>query len=290
MERKFRVRELILGIEGLALLRNAVDGEDDFVNSRIEEIQRFATPLDEPSLASRNDVSELGVAAGYAAWAAIYDSLPNFLIEAEQPVVHDLFNRGPIGDALDAACGTGRHTTALVASGYKTIGVDQSPEMVAVARRKVPEAEFRIGHLENLPLDDSSVDVAVCGLALTHLPDLSAGINELARVVRPGGKVIISDPHPMIVLLNGQFHFNYRPGRLAFVRNHVHLVSDYLAAFSAAGLSIHACREPLFTGRLAPSGYEELIPEAARAAWEGIPSALIWELTVSPCLMPPTTR
>lgn len=281
MERKFRVRELILGIEGLALLRNAVDGEDDFVNARIEEIQRLATQLDEPSLDSRKDVSELGVAAGYAAWAAIYDSLPDFLIEAEQPVVHDLFDRGPIGDALDAACGTGRHTAALVARGYKTIGVDQSPEMVAVAQQKVPEAEFRIGHLENLPLDDGSVDLAVCGLALTHLPDLSAGINELARVVRPGGRVIVSDLHPMMVLLQGQCHFDYQPGQLAFVRNHVHLVSDYLAAFSAVSLSIHACGEPLFTGRLAPSGYEELIPEAARAAWAGLPSALIWELTVS---------
>jgi SAM-dependent methyltransferase len=283
VERKFRVSELILGLEGLALLRNVVDGDDDFINARIEEIRRFATQLDEPSLSGKGpDATELGVAAGYAAAASIYDSLPDFLIEAEEPVVHDLLGCRPIGDALDAACGTGRHTTALVAQGHKTIGVDQSPEMIAVAHQKVPDAEFRIGHLENLPLDDSSVDLAVCGLALTHLTDLSAGINELARVVRPGGRVIISDLHPVMVLLQGQFHFNYRPGQLAFIRNHVHLVSHYLAAFSAANLFVHACREPLFTGRLTPSGYEELIPEAARAAWADIPSALIWELTVSP--------
>lgn len=282
MERKYRAHELTLGIEGLALLRNAVDGDEDFINARIEEIQRFAAQHHEPSPTnSCTDVSELGVSDGYAAWAGIYDSLPNFLNEAEQPVVHGILDRGPTGDALDAACGTGRHTSALVARGYQTIGVDQSPEMVELAQQKVPEATFRIGDLENLPLDDRSVDLAVCGLALTHLPDLSAGINELARVVRPGGRVIISDLHPMMVLLQGQAHFSYRPGRLAFVRNHVHLVSHYLMAFAAAGLSVRTCWEPLFTGQLPPSGHEELISEAAKAAWEGIPSALIWELTVS---------
>lgn len=283
MERKYRARELILGIEGLALLRNAVDGDETFINARVEEIRRFAAQPDEPSPTSRlTDVRELGVAAGYAAWAALYDSLPNFLIEAEQPVVHGLLDHGPTGDALDAACGTGRHTTALVARDFKTIGVDQSPEMVAVARQKVPEAEFRIGDLENLPLDDSSVDLAVCGLALTHLPDLPAGINELARVIRPGGRLIISDLHPVMVLLQGQAHFSCGPDQLAFVRNHVHLVSHYLDAFATAGLSIRTCREPLFTGQLPPTGHEELISHAAKAAWEGMPSALIWELTVSP--------
>lgn len=282
MERQFRVRELILGIEGLALLRNAVDGDDDFVDARMEEIRRFATQHDEPSLVSRQvDVSELDVAVGYAAWAGIYDSLPNFLIEAEQPVVHDLLDRGPIGDALDAACGTGRHTAALVTRGYRTIGVDQSPEMVAVAEQKAPGAEFRVGHLENLPIDDNSVDIAVCGLALTHLAELSTAVNELGRVVRPGGRVIISDLHPVMVLLQGQAHFSYRPDQLGFIRNYVHLVSDYLAAFSVAGLSVRLCQEPLFTGRLPPSGHEELVPEAAKAAWEGMPSALIWELTPS---------
>lgn len=282
MERRFRERELILGLEGLALLRNAVDSDDDFINARIEEIQRFATQHDELSPSSRKvDVTELDVGAGYAAWADIYDSLPNFLIEAEQPVVHGLFDLGPVGAAVDTACGTGRHTTALVTRGYKTIGVDQSPEMVAIAQHKAPGAEFRIGRLESLPLDDGSVDLAVCGLALTHLPDLSAAISELARVVRPGGRVIISDLHPIMILLCGQAHFDYRPGRLAFIRNHVHLVSDYLAAFSAMGLAVRSCHEPLFTGRLAPGGHEEQIPEAARAAWDGIPSALIWEVTVS---------
>jgi ubiquinone/menaquinone biosynthesis C-methylase UbiE len=186
-----------------------------------------------------------------------------------------------VGDALDAACGTGRHTAALVARGYKTIGIDQSPEMVALARQKAPNAEFRIGYLENLPLADSSVDLAVCGLALTHLRDLSVAIKELARVVRPGGRVIISDRHPVMVLILGQDYFGYRPGQLAFVRNHVHLVGHYLRAFSAAHLLIRSCQEPLYTGRLTPFGYEELIPEAARAAWAGIPSALVWELIVS---------
>lgn len=277
MQRKYRDRELMLGLAGLALLRNVVDGDEEFINARIEEIKRLVT---QPLSRRCPDAIELDVAAGYAAGATIYDSSPNSLMEAEEPVVHGLIDRGPVGDALDVACGTGRYTEILVARGYKTIGVDQSPEMVALAREKVPTAEFRIGHLENLPLADSSVDLAVCGLALTHLSEVSTAIKELARVVRPGGRVIISDRHPLLVLIQGQDYFSYRPGQLAFVRNHVHLVSHYIDAFSAARLLIRSCEEPLYTGRLIPSGYEELIPEATRAAWAGIPSALVWELIV----------
>jgi ubiquinone/menaquinone biosynthesis C-methylase UbiE len=279
MERRVRFHELILGIEGLALLRNSFDGDDQFMNARVEEIRRFAVGPDEKPPAGQMGMRELDAADGYAAWSATYDSLPNSIVQVEQPVVHRLFGQGPAaGVAVDAACGTGRHSAALAAHGYRVIGVDQSDEMLAVARGKVPGAEFRVGRLQRLPLDDDCADLVVCALALTHLADLSAGVDELARVVRPGGRVIISDLHPLLVLLHGQALFAHGPGRLAFVRNHTHLVSDYLAAFAKAGLTVRGCVEPLFNGLLPPGGYEEAVSEAAKAAWRGMPWAIVWEL------------
>ncbi|MER6051529.1 class I SAM-dependent methyltransferase [Streptomyces sp. NPDC001793] len=276
MDREFRVRELLLGIEGLALLRHALDADEDFLKARAEEIRAFVTGEGGPLPDGGTALDELDAAAGYASWAARYDSLPSSFIEVEEPVVHALMDRGPVGTALDAACGTGRQTAALAARGYRTIGVDQSPEMLAQARRKVPDAKFRPGYLENLPIDDESIDLAVCSLAMTHLPDVSSGIAELARVLRPGGRIILSDLHPFVISLQGQCVFVRDTDQLAFVRNHVHLPGRYLAAFHAAGLTVRECHEPVFNGRLAPGGYEEAIPDAARAAWDGIPLVIVW--------------
>lgn len=277
MGNEFRVRELILGIEGLALLRTAIDADDAFLDERVAEIRKFAAQEADGLPGGGAAVSELDAADGYAAWSAVYDSLPSSYIEVEEPLVQRLLDQGPVGDALDAACGTGRTTEALVARGYRTVGVDQSPEMLEHARKKAPQAEFRQGRLERLPLDDASVDLAVSTLALTHLPDLTAGVAELARVVRPGGRVVISDLHPFVVTLQGQCLFVQGDDRLAFVRNHVHLPSHYIDAFTSAGLTVRACFEPVFNGRLAPGGYEEFIADAARAAWDGIPIVIVWE-------------
>ncbi|MGW1372935.1 class I SAM-dependent methyltransferase [Streptomyces sp. NPDC002446] len=277
MDSEFRVRELVLGIEGLALLRRAMDGDEEFLQARVAEIRDFASGRGGPLPDGGAAVSELDAAAGYAAWATVYDSLPSSFIEVEEPVVHKLLERGPAGTALDAACGTGRQTAALTARGHRTIGVDQSPQMLERARRNAPGAEFRHGLLEDLPLPDGSVDLAVCSLALTHLPDLTPAVAELARVLRPGGRIILSDIHPFVTSLQGQCLFVKGDGELAFVRNHVHLPSSYLTAFAEAGLSVRSCHEPVFNGRLAPGGYEESIADAARAAWEGIPLVIVWE-------------
>ncbi|MFE0377830.1 class I SAM-dependent methyltransferase [Streptomyces inhibens] len=281
MDSEFRVRELVLGIEGLALLRHAMDGDEKFLQERVAEILAFASGRGAPLPDGGAAVSELDAAAGYAAWSTVYDSLPSAFIEVEEPVVHELLDHGPVGTALDAACGTGRQTAALTARGYRTIGVDQSPEMLARARHNAPDAEYRRGRLEELPLDDDSVDLAVCSLAMTHLPDLTTAVAELTRVVRPGGRIVLSDMHPFALSLQGQCLFVKGAGQLAFVRNHVHLPSSYLTAFTKVGLSVRSCHEPVFNGRLAPGGYEESIADAARAAWEGIPLVIVWEAVKS---------
>ncbi|MFE2934338.1 class I SAM-dependent methyltransferase [Streptomyces sp. NPDC059278] len=276
---EFRVRELVLGIEGLALLRHAVDGDEKFLQERVAEIRRFA--LDEEKLPDGGAlVSELDAAAGYASWSAVYDSLPSSYIEVEEPVVRTILDGIAPGVALDAACGTGRQTRALTAAGHRVIGVDQSPQMIAKAREHAPDADFRAGHLERLPLDDDSVDLAVCSLAMTHLPDLAPAVAELARVVRPGGRIVVSDLHPFVIALQGQCLFVHGSEELAFVRNHVHLPSRYLDAFGRSGLRVRGCHEPLFNGRLAPGGYEEFIAEAAHAAWDGLPIVVVWDVEV----------
>jgi ubiquinone/menaquinone biosynthesis C-methylase UbiE len=116
----------------------------------------------------------------------------------EQPIVREIFDSLPVGVTLDAACGTGRHTAYLASLGHKVIGVDTSPEMLVRARRKMPDGEFYEADLHDLPLADDSVDLVVCAIALSHVPDLAQALTELVRVLRPNGHLVISDSRGLI--------------------------------------------------------------------------------------------
>src|SRR5262249_45287128 len=157
----------VVGIEGLALLR-AWMTDPDSARARFRELAQMAANPDAGPLSLHIDVPPEDVRSGYARWAESYDALRNPLIHVEEPAVHGLVDSLPAGRALDAACGTGRHARHLRARGHRVIGVDATPEMLDLARRAVPDADFRLGDLTALPVETGSVDLTVCALALTH--------------------------------------------------------------------------------------------------------------------------
>ena len=109
-------------------------------------------------------------------------------------VVEEAGLRG--GRVLDAGCGTGRFAAELADSGIARVwGVDQSPEMLAVARAKTRRAEFREARLDSLPFKSGWFDAAVAWLVV-HLVDRPAAFAELRRVLAPGGRlaVVTFDP------------------------------------------------------------------------------------------------
>jgi SAM-dependent methyltransferase len=278
MSAKPTLGELLLGIEGLALLRLAFGADADARRARVNEIRALLARLeDAPELAAPLAAPEYDLMQGYGLWSKTYDQ-PLRLFPVEEPAKHRLLDPLPASVVLDAACGTGRYSTYLAERGHRVIGVDRSPAMLAKAREKLPESTFRDGDLEALPLASGSVDVAVCALALVHLPEVGRAIAELARVVRPGGRVIISDVHPFLVLLGWQAQFRTASGGSGFMRLHPHLPSDYCQAFAAAGLRVRACHEPRLTPEAAVIPAAEPLPEANRAAWVGLPGVLSWDL------------
>ncbi len=268
--------DFILGFEGLGIMRSwTVDPEG--VKARVRGIVEMAGRLGEEPWSNPEVVGEKTVTDGYAEWAAVYDAPNNPVLLAEEPAVREIVAGYPAGDALDAGCGTGRHAAYLAAAGHRVIGVDATPEMLEQARAKVPAARFETGDLTALPLPDGAVDLAVCSFALTHCADLGPPVGELARVVRPGGHIVISDVHPFSVALGGQAR--YRAAQRGFVRNHVHLVSDYLAAFRAAGLEAARCVEPLWGDEeIATFPFADDFPDMLDAAVRGLPIVIVWEL------------
>jgi demethylmenaquinone methyltransferase / 2-methoxy-6-polyprenyl-1,4-benzoquinol methylase len=91
---------------------------------------------------------------------------------------------------LDACCGTGDLAVAAGKAGAGTVvGVDFSERMLERARRKAPEVEWIRADVLELPFEDASFDSAVVGFGVRNVEDLEAGIRELRRVLRAGGRL-----------------------------------------------------------------------------------------------------
>ena len=276
MARQVSLRELLVGVEGLAILRHLYDGTDAGAGRRLAELREV---LDGAAFDLAEPTAELDPKAGYSLWSDSYDEPDNPIVALEEVVVHDLIGPLSRGRALDAACGTGRHAAQLVRLGHQVLGIDLTPEMLERARDRVPDAEFRTGDLRKLPAPDASFEVIVCGLALSHLPELGGAMRELARVLAPGGHLIVSVLHPFQALLGWHAPFTGSDGRRGFVREHPHLHGDYLTAFAAAGLEQRACVEPQITERQLTAKRRAFrhLPEATAEAYLGLPAVLVWD-------------
>jgi demethylmenaquinone methyltransferase / 2-methoxy-6-polyprenyl-1,4-benzoquinol methylase len=90
---------------------------------------------------------------------------------------------------LDAACGTGDLAIEASRAGARVVGLDFSGAMLERARRKAPELEWLQGDLLALPFEDGEFDAATVGFGIRNVADLEAGLRELRRVVRPGGRL-----------------------------------------------------------------------------------------------------
>jgi SAM-dependent methyltransferase len=280
----------LLGLEGIALL-DAWAGDHDraFTDARLAEIRRL---LDDEKLRDRGVVAErVSTVLAYKQQAAGYDAeAGGGLFATDEPIVADYLSGREPGVALDAACGTGRFAEFLSRRGHRVIGVDSSPDMLAYARRRVPDGEFRLGELDRLPLPDDSVDVIVCALALVHVPRLQPVLAEFARVLRPGGDLVISDIHHELVTRGSVITARGPAGQPWVAATYRHQLGDYLRPALGLGLQVRRCEEPdaIRTDRPRsepateigdwqdwPFSLMDYLPSAARAAG-GRPSLVIW--------------
>jgi SAM-dependent methyltransferase len=297
----------LLGLEGLALMRAwAGEYDEDFVRARLAEVRAL---LDDEVLTGHPGVRVTGGATGdaYRQWAPSYDDPGNELLELDLPLIDEILADVPAGDAVDAACGTGRLAARLAARGHRVTGVDESGAMLEQARARVGGVRFVAGSLHDLPLAADSADVLTTGLALTHVPDLGPSFLEFARVLRPGGTAIVSDVHPELLYRGSVVKSETASGEAQVASFHRHSVADYVRAALMAGFRLRRLEEvrnapvgdpdpspeeprtepgtepgieprtELGPWRLWPWTLLDRIPEAARAAWDN-PALLVLHL------------
>lgn len=190
----------------------------------------------------------------------------------ERPAMLDLAGDVAGRRILDAGCGSGPLFAALRDRGAVMTGFDRSTAMLELARRRLGDgADLRVADLgKPLPFPDSAFDDVVVSLVLHYLEDWSAPLAELRRVLRPGGRLILSVNHPMLLKLlrpdtdyfatsqwSEEHSFNGQAGVLTYWHRPLHAMTD---AFTAAGFRTAVISEP----PPAPSA-RELFPDALPA-------------------------
>ncbi len=160
-------------------------------------------------MTSNSPHAERGSAAAYDAVADAYAA------ENASSLLNEYYNRPAIrallGDVagrhvLDAGCGSGPTLVDLVAGGARAVGIDGSPAMIDIARERVgSKVELKVADLaDSLPFDDGVFDDVVCSLALHYLEDWATPLAEMKRVLKPGGRLVLSVEHPFAIWLGAR--------------------------------------------------------------------------------------
>lgn len=228
----------------------------------------------DPTLFDSSGGNFVSPAAGFDLLAPTYDQRlagnPVLILESAAVLAALPDVRGMA--IADMGCGTGRYALQMSRMGAEiVIGVDISGEMLAVAAKKAERGglsgyvSWRQGDLlERLPISDASVDLVVCALTLSFLPDTLGALRELSRILSPTGSLIISDYHPH-GLAQARAEAAQRDGNkekapyLRFtsdrggdcrIARHVHTISNLFDAGREAGLTLSQLTELVADPRL----------------------------------------
>lgn len=160
---------------------------------------------------------------------------------------------------LDAGCGSGPLSEALRARGAIVAGFDSSPAMLELARERLgADADLQVADISRpLPFVDGAFDDVVVSLVLHYLQDWTAPLSELRRVLKPGGRLLLSVNHPRILeasdpdadyfsvtQYSDEYTFtNGQSWELTFWHRPLHAMTD---AFTEAGFRIAVISEPPF--------------------------------------------
>lgn len=185
--------------------------------------------------------------APYAAWRnTALGAVTNAL---EQRLILELVGEAGGHRILDAGCGDGALACELAAIGAEVTGVDGDPAMLSVARERASSAGLDVtfveSRLERLPFPDGSFDVVVAVTVLCFVPDASAAVRELTRVLRPGGRLVIGELGRYSVwaaIRRIRGWLGSRTWRAARFRT----ASDLRALAGQAGLTVEAVRGSVF--------------------------------------------
>src|SRR5262245_35220387 len=218
--------------------------------------------------------TKLAALPAYQLWSETWESDPSAIVALESrwaaPWLADL--RGKT--VLDISCGAGRWIAYAQAQGATVFGTDLCREMLQQASKK-PGVAGRLAQADStcLPLARATADVAICALSLGHMTPIEPAISELARIVRPGGCLIVTDFHPDALQRGWKRTFRSN-GQLYEVETYPYTKQRLIESARDSGLELQDLLEPCFDVPESPiflqAGKPELFDET-----RGIPAVLL---------------
>ena len=193
-------------------------------------------------LESDHIFQEVDTLKGYAIWAPTYAKGRNPLIEAEEAPVEELIKGLPISSVLDVGAGTGRYAIKLARRGAAVAAIDQSPQMLDLARQAARSEglniDFRLASLDDdLPFEAGRFNFLVCALMLSHIPDLDLAVQKFYHVLQEAGYLLITAYHPDIINYGWRTVFD-RPGITYGLPNVSRTRAEYLDTLTARGFTL----------------------------------------------------
>jgi SAM-dependent methyltransferase len=182
-------------------------------------------------------VERPGVRGGYDAWSHSYDHTPNPLVALDRRHTMGLLRPGAGERVLDAGCGTGANLRALCEAGTRPVGIDFSPGMLRIARRRLADVPLAQADLDGgLPLRRGAFHAVLCALVGEHLTAPQRFFSAAFDVLLPGGRIVFSVFHPEVASAGLEANFE-RDGIEYRLGAHRHTVDDYLTALDEAGFA-----------------------------------------------------
>ncbi len=186
-------------------------------------------------------IKETAPEQAYDLWADAYDAQPdNLMLALDETLFSELLTGTSFKELViaDVGCGTGRHWTKIYAGAPRMLkGYDVSQGMLDVLKQKFPQAEtHQLTSNTLVSLAGSSCDLILTTLAMAHIPDIGDAFKEWARVLKPGGRIILTDYHPDTLSKGGNRTFTHA-GKTIAVKNYIHPISKIRTLFNALHLS-----------------------------------------------------
>jgi malonyl-CoA O-methyltransferase len=178
---------------------------------------------------------------GHRLWAEMYEAAANPLLALEARLLPDVL--GPLTEkrVVDVACGTGRWMARFDHWGANAIGIDFCAAMLARAMPKL-RGKLALADAVALPITNTIADLTVCSFGLGYFASVEGAIQEMARITKPGGRVILSDFHPAAVARGWKRSF--RLGSVLYEMEHfAYTLSSIEGAAAKAGLRAEMTEE-----------------------------------------------
>jgi SAM-dependent methyltransferase len=213
------------------------------------------------------------VRTGYAEWvptyeATVQDEMDSALLdELAVPVW------GSVRRAADLGCGTGRTAAWLRRREVASVdGVDLTPEMLEVARRRGVHDSLAVADVASTGLSPGAYDLVIASLVDEHLASLEPLYGEAFRLAVSGGLFVLVAFHPHFIMATGMpTHYTSSSGEPVAIATHVHLLSEHVTAGLSAGFALAEMREGVVDER-----WLAVKPKWERYRGHPVSAAFVW--------------